>query len=145
MTKLKNRFHTQHSGTYNDYVHKRQTHQPEYELIDGKLTIIGWTDIQAERNLFLEDVNYKTAFEINDRGELKNKNYQGVPNPQYGDVADMPKDIVAVKELGQARLLSIQEQLADAVGYTSRDLEKIGKYNKKIAKVAKEKEKTANE
>ncbi len=138
----KNRFHHQHSGTYNDHVHKKQTHQPVYEFNEktNKLKLKQKINIQRERNLYIQDVNYKSAFEINDKGELKNKNYQGNPNPQYGDVSQVPTDIVGVREIADARLESIQEQLLESIDIGTKKLtekQKLDRYNKKIEKLAK--------
>ncbi len=142
METQKNRFHHQHSGTFNDHVHKKQTHQPVYELNEktNKLKLKQKINIQRERNLYIQDVNYKTAFEINDKGELKNKNYEGNPNPQYGDVSQMPTDIVGVKDLADVRLESIQYQVAQMVDTGAKQLnekQKLERYNKKIEKLAK--------
>ncbi len=142
METQKNRFHHQHSGTFNDHVHKKQTHQPVYELNEktNKLKLKQKINIQRERNLYIQDVNYKTAFEINDKGELKNKNYEGNPNPMYGDVSQMPTDIVGVKDLADARLESVQHQVAQMVDSGAKQLnekQKLERYNKKIEKLAK--------
>ncbi len=152
MRKQKNRFHHQHSGTFNDHIHIKQTHQPVYDFDEetNSLKLKEKIDIQKERNLYIQDVNYKSAFEINEKGELKNKNYEGNPNPHYGDVSQMPTDIVGVKELGDARLGSIQAQVAEMVHIGSEQLnkqQKLDRYNKKIEKLAKlkEQEKKANE
>ncbi len=147
MKQQKNRFHTQHTGTYNNHIHVRQTHQPVYELDEetNKLKLKEKVDIQKERNLFIQDVNYKSAFEINDKGELKNKNYEGNPNPMYGDITQLPTDIVGVKELADARLDSVQEQLLQAIGVGTKKLnekQKLEKYNKKIEALAKIKTQT---
>lgn len=148
MAKLKNRFHTQHTGTYNDHIHVRQTHQAVYELdADNNLKKIDDIDIQEKRNLYIQDVNYKSSFEIDEKtGELKNKNYIGVP-PTYGDVSQLPTDMYGVKQLAEARLESIGEQVKQAVTATAKNL---NKYNQKIAKKAMEqkekpKEKLNNE
>ncbi len=143
--KQKNRFHHNHSGTFNDHVHKRQTHQPVYELDEktNKLKIKQKIDIQRERNLYIQDVNYKTAFEINDKGELKNKNYEGNPNPNYGDISQMPTDIVGVKEIADARLESVQDQLFQSIEIGTKKLnekQRLDRYNKKIERLAKLKE-----
>ncbi len=142
MKQQKNRFHTQHTGTYNDHIHVRQTHQPVYEMDEetNELKLKEKIDIQKERNLFIQDVNYKSAFEINHKGELKNKNYEGNPNPQYGDITQLPTDIVGVKELADARLDSVQEQLLQAIGVGTKKLnekQRLERYNKKIEKLAK--------
>ncbi len=145
MIKQKNRFHHNHSGTYNDHIHVKQTHQPVYEFDEetNTLKLKEKIDIQKERNLYIQDVNYKTAFEINDKGELKNKNYEGNPNPQYGDVSQMPTDIVGVKDLADARLESVQYQVAQMVDSGAKQLnekQKLDRYNKKIERLAKLKE-----
>ncbi len=141
----KNKFHHNYSGTYNDHVHIKQTHQPVYEFDEetNMLKLKEKIDIQKERNLYIQDVNYKTAFEINDKGELKNKNYEGNPNPTYGDVSQMPTDIVGVKEIADARLESIQDQLLQSIEIGTKKLnekQKLDRYNKKIEKLAKLKE-----